>query len=143
MSQTYAAVDDSGDPDGAAEWQDQMAQWPAVRAYKDHSRRLIGSLEPVLDVGCGTGVDLAAQAWDQAVGLDPSETMCRRARTAGAVVCQGTAEALPFAIGASVPAGPTVSCSTSSSRGQRSPRWCGRRALAAFGYRLNRTRNRW
>ena len=100
MSQTYAAVDVSGDPAGAAEWQERMSTWPAVRAYKDHSYRLLDEATPVLDVGCGPGVDLSGLGIGRAIGVDPSITMCRRARRSDASVCQATADALPFTSGA-------------------------------------------
>lgn len=100
MSQTYAAVDASGDPAGAADWQERMSTWPAVRAYKDHSYRLLDEAALVLDVGCGPGVDLSGLGVGTAIGVDASITMCRRARQAGASVCQATAEALPFPLGA-------------------------------------------
>lgn len=100
MSQTYADVDASGDPTGAAEWQERMLAWPAVRAYKDHSYRLLDEATLVLDVGCGPGVDLSGLGAGRAIGVDPSITMCRRARQSEAPVCQATAEALPFLSGA-------------------------------------------
>lgn len=96
MSQTYSAVDASADPHGAADWQAQMATWGAVRAYKDRTYALLADGDSVLDVGCGPGVDLAGLGLERAVGVDPSATMCSRARAAGAAVFQGWAEALPF-----------------------------------------------
>ena len=98
MSATYAAVDESGDPDAAADWQEQMASWPAVRAYKQHVLNSLQGLAPVLDVGCGPGLDLAALDRD-AVGVDPSRTMCRRARGRAGAVAQASGDALPFAEG--------------------------------------------
>lgn len=100
MSQTYAAVDASVDPAGAAEWQQRMSTWPAVRAYKEHTYRLLEQAELVLDVGCGPGVDLSGLGVGRAIGVDSSITMCRRARQSGASVCQSAAEALPFPSGA-------------------------------------------
>lgn len=97
MSFTYASVDDGDDPCGAADWQDRIDAWPAIRAYKDHMERLLPSDGLVLDVGCGTGGDLVAIGVDRAFGLDPSVTMCRRAAACGGVVCRGDALALPFA----------------------------------------------
>jgi SAM-dependent methyltransferase len=95
MSGTYAAVDDSGDPEGAADWQEQMATWPAVHDYKQHVRTLVDGLAPLLDVGRGPGLDLAAFGRG-AVGIDPSRTMCGRARGRAAAVGQARGDALPF-----------------------------------------------
>lgn len=78
MSQTYSAVDDSCDPNPAADWQEQMGQWPGVRVYKEHTYRLLDGLEPVLDLGCGPGLDALALGADSAIGVDPS-AMCHRA----------------------------------------------------------------
>jgi SAM-dependent methyltransferase len=74
--------------------------WPAVRAYKEHSYRLLDEATLVLDVGCGPGVDLVRLGVGRAIGVDPSITMCRRARQSEAAVCQAAAEALPFQSGA-------------------------------------------
>ena len=97
MSYTYGTVDAGDDPEGAADWQDRIDAWPAIHAYKDHTHRLLPAEGPVLDVGCGTGVDLVAIGVDRAVGVDPSRTMCRRAALRRARVCRGAAAALPFA----------------------------------------------
>lgn len=96
VSDTYAAVDESDDPAGAARWQQRMATWPAVRAYKEHTYRLIGDREPILDLGCGPGVDLVPLGVGRTIGLDPSGAMCLRAAGTGAVVCRGSAEHPPF-----------------------------------------------
>lgn len=96
MSDTYADVDASADPDGAAEWQRHMATWPAVTAYKQRTHELLGGAEPVLDVGCGPGHDVLAMGARRSVGVDRSATMCNRAREAGATVVQADAAALPF-----------------------------------------------
>jgi len=100
VSQTYDFVDASKDPAGAAKWQERMSTWRAVRAYKDHSYRLLDEATLVLDVGCGPGVDLTRLGVGRTIGVDPSITMCRRARQAATSVCQATAEALPFPSGA-------------------------------------------
>jgi SAM-dependent methyltransferase len=97
VSFTYRAVDQSLDPAAAADWQDRIDAWPAIRAYKEHVQRLLPSDGLVLDVGCGTGVDLVAMGVDRSIGVDPSQTMCRRARGRGVRVCRGDGLALPFA----------------------------------------------
>ena len=94
MSQTYGAVDASKDPSAAAAWQERMSTWPAVRAYKDRSYRLLDEATLVLDVGCGPGIDLVRLGVGRAIGVDLSITMCRRARQSEAPVCQAAAEAL-------------------------------------------------
>ena len=96
MSHTFADVDASGDPGGAVACQERLAAWPAIAAYKEHSRALLGPERPVLDVGCGPGVDLVALG-PGAVGLDRSAAMCRSAAGRGARACLGDAHAVPFA----------------------------------------------
>ncbi len=92
MSSTYADVDGSDDPTGAVAWQDRMATWPAVRSYKERTHALLAGAGAVLDVGCGTGVDLRP-GW---VGLDPSARMAGTATSSGATVVRGDAHRLPF-----------------------------------------------
>ena len=99
MSFTYTSVDDSSDPTAAADWQDRIDAWPMVRAYKARVQQLLSDGGLVLDVGCGTGGDLAAIGIDRTIGLDPSEVMCRRAAGRGGRVCRGDGHALPFASG--------------------------------------------
>ena len=96
MSQTYSDVDSSGDPVGAAVWQERMATWPAVAAYKRRAVDLLSKVEPVLDVGCGPGGDLVAVGRERSIGIDTSQVMCSRAAARGAVVARGEADALPF-----------------------------------------------
>jgi SAM-dependent methyltransferase len=98
MSHTFADVDASSDPAEAVACQERLADWPAVAAYKRYSRELLGSERPVLDVGCGPGLDLVALGAG-AVGVDGSLAMCRAAADRGVLVCQGDALALPFADG--------------------------------------------
>jgi SAM-dependent methyltransferase len=98
VSHTFADVDASDDPGAAVACQEQVGAWPAVAAYKRHSRELLGPERPVLDVGCGPGVDLLGLGPD-AVGVDGSLVMCRAAAGRGHRVCQGDAHALPFADG--------------------------------------------
>ena len=96
MSQTYTAVDESSDPPGAVDWQEQMAGWPVVRAYKARTHELIGNRAPVLDVGCGPGADLGSLGPTRAIGVDPSLAMCLRAKQSGAPLCRAAVERLPF-----------------------------------------------
>ena len=58
MSQTYSDVDGSADPVEAAAWQERMASWPAIRAYKERTYELIAGSGRVIDIGCGPGVDV-------------------------------------------------------------------------------------
>lgn len=94
MSSTYADVDGSGDPSGAAAWMDTMATWPVVRAYKDHTIDLLRDADPVLDVGCGVGNDARALG---AIGVDPSLTMVTEARRRGGAFVHGDVLALSIA----------------------------------------------
>jgi SAM-dependent methyltransferase len=96
MTNTYAFVDDSDDPENAADWQDRINRWPAIAAYKRIVDDRIGAERPVLDVGCGTGLDLA-RIGPGSVGVDRSMTMARRARGASPAVAIADAAALPFA----------------------------------------------
>src|SRR6476469_5948276 len=97
MSFTYADVDGSEDPAGAAAWMDRFAEWPVVQAYKARTAELLAGSSPVLDVGCGVGEDARAIG---AVGLDPSMTMLREARSRGGTSVRGDVAALPIASGA-------------------------------------------
>ena len=94
MSSTYANVDGSGDPVGAAAWMDTMAAWPSVRAYKDRTIALLRDADRLVDIGCGVGDDARALG---AVGLDPSVTMLEVARARGGAFVRGDVLALPFA----------------------------------------------
>lgn len=98
MSNTYSAVDRAPDVTDALEWQDRIDSWPQVRAYKQRSLALIGNARPVLDVGCGTGLDLEALGVG-AVGVDASEAMCSRAASRGGVLARADALRLPFGDG--------------------------------------------
>jgi SAM-dependent methyltransferase len=100
VSDTYADVDRAADPAGAAAWQEHMATWPAVRAYKRRARELLDGAGPVLDVGCGPGVDLVDLGLHRAVGVDASTTMAAAAAGRGARLCRADAHALPFRDGA-------------------------------------------
>jgi SAM-dependent methyltransferase len=94
VTYTYAFVDDSDDPDDAADWQDRIDRWPAIAAYKRIIDDRIGGQRPVLDVGCGTGFDLA-RVGAGGFGVDLSFTMARRARRFSPVAI-ADAIALPF-----------------------------------------------
>lgn len=100
MSATFGDVDSSGDPDGAADCQDQVDAWPSVVAYKNKTYEVLGEARRVLDVGSGPGNDLAAVGIDRAVGVDSSSVMCRRCHDRGGRVVAGDALRLPFADGA-------------------------------------------
>lgn len=97
MSQTYSNVDSSGDPAGAVAWQEDMAAWPSIAAYKRRTYELLIEARRVLDIGCGPGVDLVALGQSHSFGIDPSSVMCMTAATRGARVAQADAHALPFA----------------------------------------------
>lgn len=95
MSETYADVDRSADVAEAVAWQERVDGWPAVAAYKDVARRLLGDDRPVLDVGCGPGLDVAALG-PGAVGVDRSAAMAATAAARGAAVAMADAGRLPF-----------------------------------------------
>jgi SAM-dependent methyltransferase len=96
VSFTYADVDGSEDPAGAAAWMDVFAEWPAVQACKARTVGLLADRGPVLDVGCGVGEEARALG---AVGLDPSMTMLTEARESGGTFVRGDVLALPIASG--------------------------------------------
>lgn len=96
MSGTYADVDGSADAAQAVLAQEAIDAWPQIRAYKRHTYALLDRRSPVLDVGCGPGLDLVELGREIAVGIDASRAMCTAARTRGAVA-RATANLLPFA----------------------------------------------
>ena len=98
MSDTYSAVDRSGDVGAAVDWQDRIDGWPQIDAYKQRTYELLGDRRPVLDVGCGTGHDLVPIGTG-AFGVDVSLAMCERARDRALCVTRGDAARLPFASG--------------------------------------------
>jgi SAM-dependent methyltransferase len=101
VSETYADVDGGEDVAGAVAWQERVDGWPAVLAYKEVARRRVAGLAPVLDVGCGPGLDvLAAGPGTRAVGVDRSAAMAATARRRGATVAVAHAARLPFPAGA-------------------------------------------
>jgi SAM-dependent methyltransferase len=84
--------------DGVAEWYEGFR--PALKPDElDALQRLLGAGDGrCLDVGCGTGLAMAAVSelgWS-AVGVDLSEDMLEVARGRGLEVVQGSADALPF-----------------------------------------------
>ena len=98
MSGTYADVDASPDPASAVASQEIFDSWPEVQAYKQHTHGQLAGCGPVLDVGCGPGLDLVELGPGTAVGVDASLAMCRTARErAGPCVAAGDGSALPFA----------------------------------------------
>jgi SAM-dependent methyltransferase len=100
VSGTYADVDHSADPASAVAAQEVVDAWPDVEAYKRHTHATVAGSEPVLDVGCGPGIDLVALGAGRSVGLDASLTMCLAAHDrSGPWVVAGDAAALPFGDG--------------------------------------------
>ncbi|MDQ1397416.1 MAG: hypothetical protein QOG64_2675 [Acidimicrobiaceae bacterium] len=100
MTATYGDVDGGDDPGGAADWQERIAGWPAIRQYKSHALAALPPGGTVLDIGCGPGTDLAAIGGHRAIGLDRSWTMVQRTARQHRRVCVGDAHRLPFATGA-------------------------------------------
>ena len=101
MSSTYSDVDRSGDPSEAVRWQEYMATWPFVQAYKQRTFELLALTRnaKVLDVGCGPGLDLAELAARSAVtvGVDRSLEMLRQAADREQRAVRADAAHLPFA----------------------------------------------
>jgi SAM-dependent methyltransferase len=95
MSQTYANVDASADPAQAVRAQEILDASPQIRAYKDYTYALLAGHSPVLDVGCGPGLDLPELASGHSVGLDASRAMCVVAGRRGTIV-NAAATPLPF-----------------------------------------------
>jgi SAM-dependent methyltransferase len=100
VSQSYADVDASPDPEALVRDQEAVDRWPQVQAYKRRSHELVGAAEPVLDVGCGPGGDIVALGPWRSFGVDGSLAMGAAAVGRGARVAVGDALALPFAGGA-------------------------------------------
>lgn len=101
-------VDASGDPRAWIEFLDHAARLPGVAEVREKLRQAL-ALTPgarVLDVGCGTGGELAALSaavgdGGAVVGVDRSAVLLAEARRRGvdraAVLRRGDAHALPFA----------------------------------------------
>lgn len=73
-----------------------------TRALLDPARVAVEGRRPrLLDVGCGTGLNVAeAGAWADAVGVDVSDEALRFSRARGVAVSKASIEALPFPDGA-------------------------------------------
>jgi SAM-dependent methyltransferase len=98
MSGTYADVDHSADPEQAVLAQEVIDSWPQIRTYKRRTYEHLASCSPVLDVGCGSGLDLSEIGSGAAVGVDASRVMCATAHRRGRVV-NADATRLPFGDG--------------------------------------------
>lgn len=96
VSETYADVDGSNDPIEAIADQERVDGWPQIRAYKERTYELLAGASPVLDVGCGTGLDVVALGAG-AVGVDRSRGMALTAAGRGAAVACADGLALPVA----------------------------------------------
>lgn len=96
MSSTYSDVDRSADPALAVDDQVRIDSWPQIQAYKERTYELLSGFAPVLDVGCGPGLDVVALG-GVAVGLDPSLAMCSHAARRARSVVRGDGLALPIA----------------------------------------------
>lgn len=99
----FSAVDKARDPQGLIAFLDHTAR--TAWGMKHYSAGVLtrGDCElPVLDLGCGTGHDLALLSFEglRAVGIDPSERMLEhaRAKTEGgpAGLVRAVGERLPF-----------------------------------------------
>jgi SAM-dependent methyltransferase len=100
VSQTYADVDASADPVEAIAWQERMGRWPVVQAYKSRTYDVLAEADRIVDIGCGTGVDVIALGPQRCVGVESSAAMTEVAEGRGSVVCRADAHALPFPDGA-------------------------------------------
>lgn len=95
----FDGVDGSRDPEQFAVWMDHQR----ARGH-DRLDSVLGIRpgESVLDIGCGTGVDVVAisELTDRAIGIDLSETMARtakeRCRTGRGSIVVGDGQRLPF-----------------------------------------------
>lgn len=96
MSETYADVDGSADPDEAVRWQIRNDGWPQVRAYKRRIVELLAGAAPVVDVGCGPGEDVVALGTGRCVGVDRSLVMCAAAADRGVAAGRADVHHLPF-----------------------------------------------
>lgn len=108
----WSDVDATGDAESFQSYLDAVSGVDSIRALKRRSHRLLSPSagDRVLDVGCGTGDDVAALADavgpnGAVVGVDGSDAMVEEARnraseSAPVSFAAGDARALPFADGA-------------------------------------------
>ena len=94
MSDTYADVDGAAAVAEAIAWQERLATWEPIAAYKRHMDELTAVAGAVLDVGGGPGLDAARVG---AVVVDRSLAMARHGRTRGVPYAVGDACRLPIA----------------------------------------------
>src|SRR5688572_12978557 len=80
----------------AIAWQERIDGWPAVAAYKARMDVLGGEDRPLVDVGCGPGLDAARV---HGLGVDVSMAMGERAHGRGVPVAIADAHALPVGDG--------------------------------------------
>ncbi len=76
-------------------------QWPKFETFLGAAGEHLAGLDPILDVGCGTGLlttYLAERGADEAelIGVDLSEGMLRACKARGGVVAQADMGRLPF-----------------------------------------------
>jgi SAM-dependent methyltransferase len=96
VSDVYADIDASLDPAEAIAWQERMGRWPVVQAYKARTYDLLPEAGRIVDIGCGTGVDVIALGPQRCLGVESSDAMIEAARARGATVCRADAHDLPF-----------------------------------------------
>jgi SAM-dependent methyltransferase len=77
---------------------DRVATYPGFVQSKARARALLAGVGRVLDVGCGVGDDVRALG-PGSVGVDPSRTMLRIARSRGGAFVLGGGQRLPFRSG--------------------------------------------
>lgn len=77
------------------EVQDRQNQLPGVRDAKKRAADLVADAEMVVDVGCGTGLDLNTLG-KLAIGVDSSAEMLALARDRGGIGVRALAERLPL-----------------------------------------------
>jgi SAM-dependent methyltransferase len=102
----YRRPDRAADPEALISYLEAFGSLAEVRRMKRRSFDLLGleSSASVLDVGCGSGADVAELArrvgkLGRAAGLDPNRHAVEAARRSGLDCTVGRAEKLPFAPG--------------------------------------------
>ena len=93
MSDTYADVDGSAAVAEAIAWQERIATWAPIAAYKHAMDDFTLGAAPALDVGGGPGVDAARVG---AVVVDRSVAMARHGYKRGVPYAVGDACRLPI-----------------------------------------------